>query len=253
MASDKNPLDSGKSELDSDSAAIIFTNYSPRSHVIAGVNGPFSEELRKVLKEAKLANYHPRLYPKGNEGPIKGWLFKKEKIEEITELAKKANVEVSSVAVVPRVREKVGRFPFWGFLEKPNFEAISSKPGRESFNGLTVQDLTPLSFIETRRKRNGSENSKVRIDKEKMPLKVGDLVFEAGTLLTLGGPKIRMAGIVVKALKTKNVILVLEGGVPGNIYNLLGIYSWSLADPEKYGVPKKDMEDFLRWGKKKVR
>jgi hypothetical protein len=82
---------------------------------------------------------------------------------------------------------------------------------------------------------------------------VGDLVFDAGTLLTLGEPKIRMAGIVVKALKTRSKVLVLEGNShPGNVDTLQGIYSWTLADPDRYGVSKEELDSFLAWGKRRV-
>jgi len=76
---------------------IIYLNYTSKSHVLTGKP---SDALREEIKSLKLATYHPRLYPQGDASslPEKGWLVKRERLDEIKELLKKHNI---SPKIVP--------------------------------------------------------------------------------------------------------------------------------------------------------
>lgn len=63
----------------------LFEDYSERSHVFVG---RLPDELRTILKEAKIMTYHPRLFPRMDSFPNgeKGWLIRKDLLASFIEV-----------------------------------------------------------------------------------------------------------------------------------------------------------------------
>ena len=90
----------------------IYLDYSQNSHVLTGIP---SEKMRQDMKDAKLATYHPRLYPVDSSS-TKGWLIKKERLENIEKLIseEKKTCDTKHANLLARivcdVREEPGRY-----------------------------------------------------------------------------------------------------------------------------------------------
>lgn len=90
----------------------IYLDYSQNSHVLTGIP---SEKMRQDMKDAKLATYHPRLYPVDTSS-TKGWLIKKgclELVEKLISEEKKTCVTKHTnllARITCDVREEPGRY-----------------------------------------------------------------------------------------------------------------------------------------------
>lgn len=103
-----------------------------------------------------------------------------------------------------------------------------------AFQGFAIGDLSPCSFIEQTITRSGSVKSNVVAQKELFPLRNGDVVFDAGSPLSFGAPRIRAVGVVLVGKKRSSMIYVLEAAPghyhqAGTVYNLADWQTW-LAD-----------------------
>ena len=106
-----------------------------------------------------------------------------------------------------------------------------------AFAGLTISDLEPLSYVRVTRNRR-TERHQVFADESLLPLRPGELVFDAGTLLSLGGPKIDAVGVVLRGLKRRNEVYVIEADhydyKRGGIYSFDVKSSWILKPGSVY-------------------
>lgn len=74
------------------SELTLYFDYSEQSHVLTGKP---SDEVREKIKTLKIGNYHPRLYPK-DQTPLKGWLIRKEKMEDLEQIFDDHNIDVET-------------------------------------------------------------------------------------------------------------------------------------------------------------
>lgn len=74
------------------SELTLYFDYSERSHVLIGKP---SDEVREKIKALKIGNYHPRLYPK-DQIPLKGWLIRKEKMEDLEQIFDDHNIDAET-------------------------------------------------------------------------------------------------------------------------------------------------------------
>jgi hypothetical protein len=172
----------------------IYTDYSDRSHVLAGEKPP--EDVREFLKKEKLANYHPRLYPTGIEFQ-KGWLVRKEKLEEVEKLLTEKKIEFSKEPAVSRPKKCK---PDYG-SPIPRWE----KTNRKLFEGLEFSKLVPL--MELVRIKNSCKY---------ITLPGNSLPFKKSTLVALvKDQEISAVGLVISGLMRTTKILILESADSG--------------------------------------
>lgn len=111
---------------------------------------------------------------------------------------------------------------------------------RVPFNGITIDDLKPLSHAEVSNRGRNTTTKVVRNNWD-FPLDVGSIVFDAGTLLTFGDPHISYAAIVIKGLQTKTRVIILETNPDHHCYWKVGETVWLSSRNvwvRKKGVPK---------------
>lgn len=97
-----------------------------------------------------------------------------------------------------------------------------------------------------------TERHQVFADESLLPLRPGELVFDAGTLLTLGGPKIDAAGVVLRGLKRRNEVYVIEADhyhyKSGGIYSFDVKSSWILKPGSVYLDSDEEIDMHFRRG-----
>jgi len=126
------------------------------------------------------------------------------------------------------------------------------------FQGLQATDLEPLHHVQ-RMVRGRSVHSAVRVDGEHFPRPARSILFDAGTLLTLGKLEISRVGIVISGGKRSTLVHVLEnrsGLTQGAaLREIPSMYAW--VDPADRYVPSTAQwaayEDALRENKLRQR
>lgn len=78
------------------------------------------------------------------------------------------------------------------------------------FQGLTLDDLQPCSFVEQKQIANGNISSKVVVEKDCFPFPVGHVIFDGGSLLGLGERNIRAVGMVLEGQRKSSTVMLLE-------------------------------------------
>jgi hypothetical protein len=122
-------------------------------------------------------------------------------------------------------------------------------PLEELFQGLTAHDLEPLHHLQ-RTVKGRSVTTKVVVDWDNFPLKPRSIVFDVGTMISLGSElKIESVGIVVKGAKRSTRVYIVEHrNSPTKVGELDGIgssYLW--IDPcHRYHPSDKQWEAYTR-------
>ena len=126
----------------------------------------------------------------------------------------------------------------------PALPALPTPTLFQPFQGLQAADLEPLHYVQ-RTVRGRSVHDAVRVEDEHFPRPARSILFDAGTLLTIGGLKIRRVGIVVSGGKRATKVLLLEdssGPVNGvALCEIPSCYAW--IDPAQRYSPSSEQWD----------